>query len=191
MPGPATTRGSETSGVYHQRGRLSVGVIGVYAFIVLVILLLLPSDIPTRYSWSTYVLAAIALLFLARYVSTTYSMNDSFLRAARILGGRRVRLEQVRKIEYTSIRDLGSTGGMLGSWGWRGRMWSAQIGFLDAIFTDPSQGILVTADGVPLYISPVDRVAFARELSRRVRSYTGPLTVDVGDPRNFAGPSSV
>jgi hypothetical protein len=184
----APSRASSLSGIYHQRGRLSYGVIGLYVFIILVILFLLPSDIPTRYSWSGYVLAALAVLFLARYISTTYSMNDSFLRAARILGGRRVRLEQVRKIEYTSIRDLGSTGGMLGSWGWRGRMWSAQVGFLDAIFTDPSQGILVTADGVPLYISPIDRVAFARELSRRVRSYTGPLATDVGDPRNFTEP---
>ena len=143
---------------------------------------LFPQSTVPAYAWAPYVLVALALLFLARYVTTAYILDDSFLRARRVLGGRRIALERVRKIEFTSIRDLGSTGGILGSWGWRGRMWSSRVGYLDAIFTDAAQGILVTADGVPLYISPVDRLEFARELSRRVRSYTGRLTVDVGDP---------
>jgi energy-coupling factor transporter transmembrane protein EcfT len=152
-------------------------------FIILVVVLFVPGGLPTKDLWVPVLLVAVTFLFLARYLSTTYSMNDSFLRAARILGGRRVRLEEVRKIEYANLRDLGSTGGMLGGWGWRGRMWSPLVGHFDAIFTDPSQGLLVSADGAPLYITPVDRVAFARELSRRVRSYTGPLEADVGDPR--------
>ena len=49
----------------------------------------------------------------------------------------------------------------------------------DAIYTD-SRGLLVTGGSVPLFLSPHDPTAFARELSRRVRSYTGPLEVDVG-----------
>lgn len=61
-------------------------------------------------------------------------------------------------------------------------MWSPTIGQFDAIYTDPAKGLLVTAGEVPLYLSPRDPDEFARELSRRVRSYTGPLQVDVGYP---------
>ena len=61
-------------------------------------------------------------------------------------------------------------------------MWSPSIGKFDAVYTDPAKGILVSEGDVPLYISPVNLPEFARELSRRVRSYTGRLAVDVGDP---------
>ena len=65
-------------------------------------------------------------------------------------------------------------------------MWSPRVGPFDAIYSDPAHGLLVTAGEIPVYISPVDIDGFARELSRRVRSYTGPLAVDVGGP-NPAG----
>lgn len=61
-------------------------------------------------------------------------------------------------------------------------MWTPRIGRVDAIYTDASKGILVTVGDVPMYITPHDLPEFARELSRRVRSYTGRLPTDVGDP---------
>ncbi len=62
-------------------------------------------------------------------------------------------------------------------------MWSPAIGEFDSIYTDPAAASSSPREPYPLYLSPTDREAFARELSRRVRSYTGPLAVDVGAPR--------
>jgi hypothetical protein len=118
-------------------------------------------------------------------------MDDLQLRAWRLLGGVRLRLDQVRRIEYVSLRDLSPTGGILGSWGWRGRMWSPVIGRFNSIHTDAANGLLITSSEDSLYISPRDQVGFARELSRRVRSYTGRLAVDVGDPGASAGPLKI
>jgi len=131
-----------------------------------------------------YALIALLVLFLGRYFSTHYSIDDSFLRASRFLGGRRIPLEEVRRIEYSALRDLAPSGLMaaLGPWGWRGRMWSPVIGPFDSVFTDPANGLLVSGPGHPLFLSPRDPAGFARELSRRVRSYTGPLEADVGHP---------
>jgi hypothetical protein len=135
---------------------------------------------PSGYVWVEPFLVAVLLLLLARYLSTVYTIDDATLRASRILGGRRVRLDEIRAIEFASLRDL-SPVGFFGSWGWRGRMWSPRVGTFDAIYTDTS-GLLVTVGGIPLFVSPKDRDAFAIELSRRVRSYTGPLDRDAGDP---------
>ncbi len=52
----------------------------------------------------------------------------------------------------------------------------------DEIYTDAARGLLVSAGACPVYISPKDSTAFARELSRRARSYSGPLLKDVGNP---------
>jgi hypothetical protein len=135
---------------------------------------------PAGYVWVDPFLVAVILLLLARYLSTTYRIDDTYLVAVRILGGRRVRLEEVRAIEFASLRDL-SPVGFFGSWGWRGRVWSPRLGTFDAIYTDTA-GLLLTVGDVPLFISPSDPEQFAVELSRRVRSYTGALKVDVGDP---------
>ena len=132
--------------------------------------------------WAPYVIAVLLLGALGRYLSTHYRIDDAHLRAIRLFGGVRIRLDQVRRIEYASLRNLTPVGGFLGSWGWRGRMWSPQIGRFDSVYTDAASGLLVTAGDYPLYLSPRDPAAFARELSRRVRSYTGRLTVDVGAP---------
>lgn len=129
-----------------------------------------------------YVLMAGTVFLLLRYASTGYSIDDSFLRARRILGARRIPLTEIRKIEYMALRDLSPTG-FFGSWGYRGRMWSPYIGAFDAVYTDPV-GLLVSGGPYPLFISPRHREEFARELSRRARSYSGPLLVDAG----FAGP---
>jgi hypothetical protein len=97
-----------------------------------------------------------------------------------VVGSRRIPLAEIRKVEFVQLRDLSATG-FFGSWGYRGRMWSPYIGGFDAIYTDPT-GLLVSASGVPLFLSPRDPADFARELSRRVRSYGGTLTMDAANP---------
>ena len=170
--------------MYHDRGRLSYGVVGVYVFLILVAGFLLPRSGLTL--WALGVILFLFLFYLVRYLSTTYSLDDTHLRAWRLAGSRRIRLESVRRIEHGSLRELSPTG-FLGSWGWRGRMWSPEVGSFDAVYTDPAKGLLVTGEGVPIYISPTDIDEFARELSRRVRSYTGRLEADIGDPRGSQG----
>lgn len=181
----------DREGRYVVGGRLSAGVIGAYVVLLLLIILIIGTRIVSADDWVTIFLTALTLLFLARYLSTRYVLDDVQLRAWRILGGRRVPLEDVRAIEYASLRDLIPTGGGLGlgSWGWRGRMYSPTIGEFDSIYTDAASGVMVTAGAYPLYISPKRPEEFARELSRRVRSYTGTLLKDVGYPSS-AGPTT-
>lgn len=123
-------------------------------------------------------LGLLVLVFLARYLSTYYVIDAEYLSARRILGGQRVRLKNIRRIEYASLRDLSATG-FWGSWGWRGRMWSPRIGRFDSIYTE-TKGLLVTAGDIPLFISPRNSDEFAQELSRRVRSLGGRLMSDDG-----------
>jgi len=136
---------------------------------------------PSTEPWVPDFLGLVVLLFLVRYLTTFYTIDATYVRAWRILGGQRVRLKQVSKIEHGSLRDLSATG-FFGSWGWRGRMWSPRIGQFDSIQTD-SAGLLISGGKVPLFISPNDPDAFAEELSRRVRSVSGSLRVgpDVPD----------
>ena len=169
-----------TSGVYRRHGRMAWGVVGTYIVLILILFFVLPTS-GVREGWAIDVILFLFLFFLVRYLSTSYSIDDSHLRAWRIFGNRRVPLEDVQRIEYSSIHDLGPTG-FFGSWGWRGRMWSPLVGSFDAIYTDPAHGLLVSSRDFPVYISPGHTEEFARELSRRVRSYTGRLEVDVGDP---------
>ena len=154
----------------------------MYLVLLVLVLLVLPNSASVSYRWVPYALAVFLLATMARYLSTSYRIDDLNLRAWRIFGGRRVRLEEVRRIEFASLSDLSPTG-FFGAWGWRGRMWSPRIGPFDSIHTEASHGLLITAGAVPVFISPRDPEGFARELSRRVRSYTGRLAVDVGDPR--------
>jgi hypothetical protein len=151
----------------------------MYVFILLILVYFaFHADAIVSSPYPTLALLALTVFFLARYLSTFYELDPAALRARRILGSRTVAYEEVRKIEYASLRELGPVG-MFGSWGYRGRMWSPIIGSFDAIYTE-SSGLLVTAGAVPLFISPKDPPAFARELSRRVRSYHDRLEVDVG-----------
>ena len=166
-------------GVYYDRGRLSYTVVGMYVVLFVLMVLILPHTGDAL--WVVGLLLFLIAFFLVRYLTTTYSMNDTFLRSWRVGGSRRIHLESIRRIEYGSMRELAPTG-FVGSWGWRGRMWSPRIGSFDAVYTDPVQGLLLSGEGVPIYISPNDLDGFARELSRRVRSYTGALDVDVGAP---------
>jgi hypothetical protein len=153
-----------------------------------IVLIALRPDFGTSSEWIPLVIVALLLFFLARYLTTRYRVDDTYVRAWRLLGGQKVALDRIRRIEYASLRDLSPTG-FLGSWGWRGRMWSPIIGTFDVIQTE-SAGLLVSGGIYPLFISPRDPAAFARELSRRVRSYSGRLAVDVGDPAGSMGEPS-
>lgn len=178
-PAPALL---DSQGGYRARGKISWGVVGAYIFILIVVFLLFRTSGGSSYWWVPWFLGLVIVVLLVRYLSTTYRIDDTDLRAWRIFGNRRIPLEEVRSIEYTALRDLAPVGMFQGGWGWRGRMWSPRIGTFDSVYTDASLGLLVTAGSVPLFISPKNPQAFARELSRRVRSYTGRLAVDVGDP---------
>lgn len=178
----------DANGRYRERGAWSLGIVGFYAFLMVVFFLFLRNEFTSSVGWAAVLLELALVFFLARYLTTRYTLDDEYLRATRLLGGQRIALRSVRRIERTSLRELAPTG-FLGSWGWRGRMWSPALGTFDSIHTEPF-GLLVTADPHPLFISPRDTPTFARELSRRVRSFTGPLEVDAGDPRFAAAAST-
>jgi hypothetical protein len=184
-PRPADSESSaaprlDSAGRYRARGRYSLGVVGFYSALTLLVVYALRSDFGSSIGWAAALIVALLVFFLVRYLSTRYWIDDTYLHAWRILGGTKVPLDRVRRIEFSSLRTL-SPVGFFGSWGWRGRMWSPTVGAFNSIHTE-SSGLLVTADPVPIFLSPRDPPAFARELSRRVRSYTGRLAVDVGDP---------
>ncbi len=170
----------DVHGRYHVGGQLSYMTIGAYVFLILLLYFVLLHSAAISYPWGIELVIVATVFLMVRYLSTNYTIDDAYLRAWRLLGGRRVRLAEVRKIEFLRLRDLAPTG-FFGSWGWRGRMWSPRIGTFDALYTDPA-GILVTVGEVPIFISPRHSQEFARELSRRVRSYTGALEVDAGRP---------
>ncbi len=179
----STAAGARTSasGEYTDVAPRSVGTIGFYA--VLILLLLYVAYLPTSILPSPLLalfLAAVLLAFLARNLSTRYRMDSDALTAWRLFGSRRIDYDEVRKIEFSNLRDLGPVS-FFGSWGWRGRMWSPIIGPFDSVYT-VSRGLLVTAGTAPLFLSPRDPAAFARELSRRVRSLGIHLETDVGAP---------
>jgi len=154
--------------------------VGVYLFVLLLLYFVVLRSPIVSNPYAIYVILLLTVFLLFRYLSTNYSIDDRFLYARRLIGTRRLPLSDIRKIEFSSLRDLSPTG-FFGSWGYRGRMWSPYIGKFDGIYTD-TNGILVSATGVPLFISPTRPDEFARELSRRARSYTGPLAVDHGRP---------
>lgn len=182
-PGPFLDAG----GRYRAWGRISYSIVGAHLFLLVIILVLLGRTTMLA-GWVSWAIGILLVGSLVRYLSTHYRIDDMHLVAARFLGGVRIRLDQVRRIEYVSLRDLAPTTGLFGSWGWRGRMWSPQIGWFESAYTDSVRGLLITAGDFPLYLSPRDPEAFARELSRRVRSYSGRLSVDVGDPLGSSSP---
>lgn len=177
-------RGTSDGGQYGSRAGYSIAVIVTYFILLILAIITIPGTLITNGAWIPYVVDFLILFFLVRYLSTYYSMDSDYLRASRILGSRRVDLHEVRRIQFVYLSDL-SPGGFFGSWGWRGRMWTPSLGKIDAIYTSP-KGLLVTGGTVPLFISPHDPAAFARELSRRVRSYRGMLSIDDGAPPGSA-----
>ena len=170
----------DPSGRYFVGAQLSYGVIGVYILLLLLVVFLVPSSSVVPNPAIAWLLAAIVGFFLLRYLSTAYWMDADHLSAFRLVGGRRIRLEEIRRIEYANLRELSPTG-FFGSWGYRGRMWSPVIETFDSVQTS-SAGILIWAGAHPLFITPKDPDRFIRELSRRVRSWRGPLEIDHGAP---------
>jgi len=173
---------ADLEGRFRMRASLSAGVIGAYALMLLLIVYVVGFRTTVGFGWVTYFLLAVTILFLARYLSVTYAIDDTNLVARTMFGTHRWPLEEIRGIEYASLRELAPTGGLLSSWVWRGKMYSPTIGEFELVFTEAASGLLVTASPYPLFISPRVPKEFARELSRRVRSYTGPLLKDVGQP---------
>jgi len=158
---------------------ISWGVVGFY-LVLLLLLLTVSLYGATIAPYVLYALVAVLIVFLVRYLSTRYWMDSDRVGASRLFGSRHADLEDVRRIEFANLRDLGPTG-FFGSWGYRGRMWSPSIGPFDSIHT-VSNGVLVTAGGVPFFVSPKDPGGFARELSRRARSNRdAPLEIDAGE----------
>ena len=172
----------EGDGRYRMHARISVAVLIAYSILVLLIVLVIGPRTSAGFSWVTWLLLGLTLVYLARYLSTRYVLDDTTLLARTLFGTVRVQLDEVRAIEYASLRDLSATGGLLASWVWGGRMYSMTIGEFNLVYTDAAGGLLVSAGAYPLYISPRRADLFARELSRRARSYTGPLLKDVGNP---------
>jgi Bacterial PH domain len=168
------------AGRYQSWGTFSGVTIGVYVVVLLLLYFVVAHAPIVSNPDYIYALMVVTLFFLARYLSTHYQIDDAYFYARRILGSRRIPLSDIHKIEAGRLRDLSPTS-FFGSWGYRGRMWSPVIGKFDAVFTDPS-GLVITPDEVPIFISPRQPEEFARELSRRVRSYPGALSVDAGAP---------
>jgi hypothetical protein len=166
----------------------SAGTVGVYLVIIGLLLITSRASQVSTFPFINEVLAGLFAVFLIRYVTTQYHLDADRLHAWRAFGSRTVRYESVRRIVYANLRELGPVS-YIGSWGWRGRMWSPFVGKFDSIYT-VSNGLMIFAGPVPLFISPKDPAAFARELSRRVRSYTGPLEEDVGAPPDVVAAAS-
>jgi hypothetical protein len=163
---------------YRMPARLSVGII-VFYFILLALITYLGA-----YHVMNPVLAEVLdtalIIYLARYVSTRYRLTSHTFEANRLFGSRRIPIEEIRHVAPANLRDLGPVS-FIGSWGWRGRMWSPHFGPFDTVHTS-SEGLLVTGgSGVPVFISPTDPDAFVTELSRRVRSYHPDVDI-VGSP---------
>ncbi|MCI4326991.1 MAG: PH domain-containing protein [Thermoplasmata archaeon] len=173
------------------RGRVRVGApisIAVVAMYIVLALLIVYATVHSSFTSNALVpefLIGVIFLFLARYASTYYVLDDRALHARRLFGSRTVPLEEVRRVEFANLRDLGPVS-FFGGWGWRGRMWSPLIHTFDSIHTI-SAGVLVTAGDYPLFISPKHPVEFGQELSRRVRSYSPSVGISQFAPASAMG----
>jgi PH (Pleckstrin Homology) domain-containing protein len=147
---------------------ISVGVVVFYLILIVAITYLGAYRLTS--SLVAEVLVAALILYLGRYISTRYWLSPRTFGAVRLFGSRRIPIEEIRHVERANLRELAPVS-FIGSWGWRGRMWSPRIGPFDTVHT-VSDGLLVSGgSGVPVFISPKDPEGFVSELSRRVRSY--------------------
>jgi hypothetical protein len=172
---PASPARSPDAGRYVSIAPRSIPVVALYVILALA-LFYYRNAISTP--WAFDLLSLTLAVYLARYLTTYYVLDADVLRARRLFGSRRIRFEEIRAIQLANLRDLGPVG-LVGTWGWRGRVWSPIIGTFDTVHT-VSPGVLVTAGKVPIFITPRDPAAFARELSRRARSWGVELPVDPG-----------
>jgi len=157
--------------------KLSAGVMGLY--LVLMGALVYLGSYHLINPLVAEVLVAALILYLGRYLSTRYRLDAHTFAALRLFGSRRIPLEDIRHAVPANLRDLAPVS-FIGSWGWRGRMWSPRIGPFDTVHTT-SEGLLISGgDMVPVFISPKDPEAFLVELSRRVRSYHPDVDLESG-----------
>jgi hypothetical protein len=178
LRGEGTAAGSPTA--YARPAAYSVGVVGFYAVLILVMLYVYYRGAPNLFSTVLVPVVIIVLMaYLARYSSTRYRIDDRSLLAWRLFGTRRMELRSITRIRRANLRGLAPVG-FLGTWGWRGRVWSPIVGSFDTVHTG-NDGLLISGTGVPLFVTPVDPNGFQRELSRRVRSVNGGAEVDL-DP---------
>jgi hypothetical protein len=184
--GRADSGSTTASGLYRHPATISYGVIGFYLFLVILLLVAGRNNVFVNIPYLTVILSAALLVFLARYLSTRYWMDSEYVGVWRLFGSRKVRLDDIRKIEFANLRDLGPVG-IIGTWGWRGRVWSPVVGRFDATNT-VSEGILIASGQAGLFISPKNPIEFARELSRRARSYDVVLETDAGAPGSGPAP---
>lgn len=173
-PAAGSGPGSD-SGRYVSIAPRSIPVVALYV-ILAAALYFYRNSISTP--WAFDLLSLVLVIYLARYLTTYYVLDSDELKARRLFGSRRVRFEEIRAIQLANLRDLGPVG-LVGTWGWRGRVWSPIIGTFDTVHT-VSPGVLVTAGKVPVFITPRDPAGFARELSRRARSWGVELPADPG-----------
>lgn len=148
--------------------RVSVGVVVFYLILIVLIVYLGAARLTS--ALVAEALVAALVVYLGRYLSTRYWLSPRTFGAVRLFGSRRIPIDEVRHVAPATLRELAPVS-FIGSWGWRGRMWSPRIGPFDTVHT-VSEGLLVSGgSGVPVFISPRDPAAFVAELSRRVRSY--------------------
>ena len=160
---------------YRMWARWSAGVVGLY-FVLAGALTYLGSERLIN-PLVAEVLVAALIIYLGRYLSTRYRLTHRTFMALRMFGSRRIPLEEIRHASHTNLRDLAPVS-FIGSWGWRGRMWSPRLGQFDTVHTT-SEGLLISGGtGVPVFISPKDPEAFLAELSRRVRSYNPDIDIE-------------
>ncbi|MCI4369372.1 MAG: hypothetical protein L3K09_07420, partial [Thermoplasmata archaeon] len=93
----------EDSGRWSAPAAVPVLVIGFYAVLILVLAYATTRPAASSFPYITELLAVILLLFLARMLSTRYTLDADQLHAWRLFGSRRVRLEEVRKIEFANL----------------------------------------------------------------------------------------
>ncbi|HEV2165556.1 MAG TPA: hypothetical protein VGS23_01045 [Thermoplasmata archaeon] len=182
---PPPTSRIDPQGRWTSHAPLPVEVLAFYGVVIVVLLIVARPTGPSALTNPVLFLDAIVGVFLARYASTSYSMDSDRFHARRLFGSRSLRLENVRRIELASLRDLSPTG-FFGGWGWRGRMWSPVVGSFDSIHTR-SSGVMIYEGEVPLFVSPKDPVGLAVELSRRVRSYAVGVELGPGLPGGSSG----
>jgi hypothetical protein len=164
---------------YRQTARYSIGVFVFYAFLILIMVWVYlrgSADIVSSYLVPFILL--LLIVYYIRYMSTHYRIDGRSFYASRLFGSRKLALRNIRKVQRANLRELGGIG-MLGTWGWRGRVWSPILGPYDTVHTT-SEGLLVTGLKVPVFISPRDPEAFQRELVRRVRAESGDEPPDTG-----------
>jgi Ca2+/Na+ antiporter len=184
MSNPSTTPANPTNEpgevtIFRRTAAVSGGVVLFYVLLILLMLYVYYRGSASIFSnLLAPAIVLILLVYLARYGSTRYRIDDRYLYAWRLFGSRRVRLSAIRRIQRTNLRELGAVG-FFGTWGWRGRVWSPLVGTFDTIHT-VSDGLLVTGAKVPVFISPRAPDDFQRELARRVRSVNGDVMPELG-----------